>query len=118
MTLFPDFFYFFLILSIGLVMGFLFSLFYLKKQLLSTTKFGFFGSQDYKMVLLIRTDLEMSKGKIAAQCCHACLAAFVSANKGNSTQKQWLQEWQTDGQAKITLKVSSEKELQVYFYYC
>ncbi len=32
-----------------------------------------------KMVLVVRTDLEMGKGKAAAQCCHACLAAYESS---------------------------------------
>ena len=30
-----------------------------------------------KMVLVVRTDLGMTKGKAAAQCCHACLAAYT-----------------------------------------
>lgn len=34
---------------------------------------------DYKMVFLVRMDLEMGKGKVAAQCCHAVLAAYHDA---------------------------------------
>ena len=30
-------------------------------------------SRPYKMVLVIRSDLDMTAGKIAAQCCHATL---------------------------------------------
>ena len=30
----------------------------------------------YKMVLLVRTDLGMAKGKVAAQCAHAALACY------------------------------------------
>jgi hypothetical protein len=30
----------------------------------------------YKMVICVRTDLPMSKGKVAAQCCHGALAAY------------------------------------------
>jgi FtsZ-interacting cell division protein ZipA len=32
-----------------------------------------------KMVLVVRTDLEMGKGKAAAQCCHACIAAYETS---------------------------------------
>jgi hypothetical protein len=69
------------------------------------------ASDDYKMVLLIRTDLGMSKGKVAAQCCHATLAAYKSATKGNEDQRRWLYRWEAFGQAKITLKVDSEQEM-------
>ena len=31
------------------------------------------------MVLVVRTDLEMGKGKVAAQCSHATLAAYKMA---------------------------------------
>ncbi|KAJ3278726.1 Peptidyl-tRNA hydrolase protein 2, mitochondrial, partial [Rhizoclosmatium sp. JEL0117] len=34
------------------------------------------GPGEWKMVLLVRTDLDMGKGKAAAQCCHATLAAY------------------------------------------
>ena len=37
--------------------------------------------EDVKMVLVVRTDLEMTKGKAAAQCCHACLAAYRQTHK-------------------------------------
>ena len=29
-----------------------------------------------KMVLVVRQDIPMTKGKAAAQCCHACLEAY------------------------------------------
>ena len=50
----------------------------------------------------------MTKGKAAAQCAHAAIAAYR-----NSLAKQpaLLEEWEADGQAKVTLKVESESEL-------
>ncbi|KAG0236134.1 hypothetical protein BGW42_004018 [Actinomortierella wolfii] len=65
--------------------------------------------EEYKMVLVIRTDLGMGKGKAAAQCCHACLANYRElAAKSPNTLKRW--EYYS-GQAKVTLKVDSEEEM-------
>lgn len=54
------------------------------------------------MVLLIRNDLKMGKGKVAAQCAHAAVAAYKSASRCN---KNVLKPWEYGGQPKITLKV-------------
>ena len=59
----------------------------------------------YKMVILVRTDLKMGVGKIAAQCCHAA----VGACRGN-TFSNWVQQ----GEAKIVLKVKNLNELKNY----
>ncbi|EGC30037.1 hypothetical protein DICPUDRAFT_11061, partial [Dictyostelium purpureum] len=63
---------------------------------------------DCKQVLIIRTDLGMTKGKIIAQCCHATLGA---RQKALSTNKKELLQWEVFGAAKITLKANSEAEL-------
>ena len=39
------------------------------------------AGEDMKMVLVARTDLDMGKGKMAAQCGHATLAAYKIAAK-------------------------------------
>ncbi|KAH7883889.1 peptidyl-tRNA hydrolase PTH2-domain-containing protein [Phlebopus sp. FC_14] len=62
--------------------------------------------QKCKLVLVVRTDLEMAKGKIAAH--HATLACYKALMK---TNLQLVQHWERTGQAKITLKASSEDEL-------
>ncbi|EZA50364.1 Peptidyl-tRNA hydrolase 2, mitochondrial [Ooceraea biroi] len=62
---------------------------------------------NYKLVLLIRTDLKMGKGKVAAQCSHAAVAAYKSATKYPKILRAWVES----GQPKITLKVDSENEL-------
>ena len=58
-----------------------------------------------KQVIVIREDLKMGKGKIAAQASHASLLAFLKA--GILKRKKWLKE----GMKKVVLKVSSEKEI-------
>ncbi|KAJ3078505.1 hypothetical protein HK102_004461, partial [Quaeritorhiza haematococci] len=63
---------------------------------------------DCKMVLVIRTDLEMTKGKVAAQCSHATLANYKAMMK---TDPQTLAIWERNGQTKVTLKIKSEEEM-------
>ncbi|KAM9982133.1 hypothetical protein ACTFIY_004424 [Dictyostelium cf. discoideum] len=63
---------------------------------------------DCKQVLVIRTDLGMTKGKIIAQCCHASLGARQKALKDS---KKVLRQWENFGCAKITLKANSKEEL-------
>lgn len=58
---------------------------------------------DYaKLVLIVRNDLKMGKGKVAAQCAHAAVAAYKQAKKHPAV----LKSWENCGQTKITLKVS------------
>lgn len=60
-----------------------------------------------KLVLVVRTDLKMGKGKIIAQCAHAAVEAYKSALKHPSI----LRNWEHSGQMKITVKVNNEDEL-------
>ncbi|XP_058059726.1 probable peptidyl-tRNA hydrolase 2 [Anopheles bellator] len=63
---------------------------------------------EFKMVLVVRTDLKMTKGKIGAQCGHAAVGAFESAMKKTPGA---VRKWQHSGQAKIALKVDNETEM-------
>ncbi|VVC98082.1 peptidyl-tRNA hydrolase 2, mitochondrial-like [Leptidea sinapis] len=65
--------------------------------------------EEYKLVLVVRTDLNMSKGKIAAQCGHAAVGAYEKALKKDP---EGLKSWQMTGQAKIALKTDSVDEIQ------
>ncbi len=62
----------------------------------------------YKQVIVFRSDLKMSKGKIAAQAGHAAVSAAEEARKHF---KEWWKAWMKEGQCKIAVKVKSEKEL-------
>ena len=59
-----------------------------------------------KLALVVRTDLGMGRGKIAAQVAHAAVAA-VLANGGSRDFAAWLAE----GQPKVVLKVASAEQL-------
>ena len=65
--------------------------------------------QPLKMVLVARTDLKMGKGKIAAQCCHAAVQCVQFAA---DSAPHLLEQWdETNGSAKVVVKVESEAEL-------
>jgi len=62
----------------------------------------------YKQVIVVRSDLEMTQGKIAAQAAHAAVSAAEEARK---LHPRWWKAWLKEGQCKITVKTGSEKEL-------
>ncbi len=64
--------------------------------------------ENMKQVIAIRTDLDMGKGKIAAQVGHACVLGAENVRKSHP---DWFKEW-WDGQEKVVVKVSSLKELE------
>ncbi len=65
-----------------------------------------------KLVLIVRTDLGMTKGKMAAQAAHAALACY-KALLSSSSSSSLLHRWEATGQAKIALQVGGEEELQL-----
>ncbi|HLD76036.1 MAG TPA: peptidyl-tRNA hydrolase Pth2 [Candidatus Norongarragalinales archaeon] len=63
----------------------------------------------FKQALIVRTDLGMGKGKIAAQCAHGSIAAYLKADERDA------QAWADSGMEKVVLKVAGEKELVLIF---
>jgi len=61
-----------------------------------------------KQVILVRTDLKMDKGKMAAQCCHASVEAVLQSHQDD------IEEWRSEGMKKVILKVSSLPALIKY----
>jgi peptidyl-tRNA hydrolase, PTH2 family len=60
----------------------------------------------HKLVLVVRTDLGMGRGKIAAQVAHAAVTAALAARGGRD-----FRAWLLEGQPKVVLKVGSAEEL-------
>ncbi|EFR03937.1 peptidyl-tRNA hydrolase 2 [Nannizzia gypsea CBS 118893] len=70
------------------------------------------NTDEVKLVLVVRTDLGMGKGKIAAQCSHATLACYkYYFNK--SPDSPILKRWERQGQAKVALQAKTEEDLLV-----
>jgi peptidyl-tRNA hydrolase, PTH2 family len=61
--------------------------------------------QQYKQLILVRADLQLPKGKLAAQAAHASVEATLRAGPDE------VRHWRNEGMAKIVLKVQDEKEL-------
>ena len=62
----------------------------------------------YKMVVLVRKDLNMSSGKISAQVAHASVEAVLRSDKED------ISNWRSEGMKKIILKVPDKISLIKY----
>ena len=60
---------------------------------------------DMKLVILVRQDLKLPKGKLAVQAAHAAVETTLKSGKTK------VSAWRAEGQKKIVLKVKDEKEL-------
>ncbi|KAL8661440.1 MAG: hypothetical protein Q9168_008386 [Polycauliona sp. 1 TL-2023] len=69
--------------------------------------------EECKLVLVVRTDLGMGKGKIAAQASHATLACYRALSSTfPSSLNPVLKQWERTGQAKVVLQAKTEEELE------
>lgn len=62
------------------------------------------------MVFVVRNDLKMGKGKIAAQVAHAAVSNILLC-LSNNKWREIMENWLNEGQPKVVLKVESEVEL-------
>lgn len=65
-------------------------------------------SEELKLVLVVRKDLSMGKGKVAAQCSHAAVGAYKQLQRRNP---DILQQWEYYGQPKVVVKTDDEESL-------
>ena len=63
---------------------------------------------EMKQVVVVRTDLGMGRGKIAAQAGHACV---LGAEQARASHPRWFSDWWS-GQAKVVLRVPGPRELE------
>ena len=65
-------------------------------------------SNEMKLVIVVRTDLGLSKGKLAVQVAHASVNCAVQAR---TSRRRLYDEWYRGGQKKIVAKASTMREL-------
>ena len=69
---------------------------------------------DYRMYILINTDLKMGKGKIAAQAGHG--VQFVTERMIKSEPQLW-KKYKASGMRKIVLKATQQLMMDMYLKY-
>ncbi|KAK3737515.1 hypothetical protein QZH41_010627, partial [Actinostola sp. cb2023] len=62
-------------------------------------------SGEYKMVLVVRQDLRMGKGKVAAQCSHAAVGLCTQLL---NNKPKVLIKWENSASPKVVVKAPDE----------
>ena len=68
------------------------------------------GEMQFKLAIVVRDDLKMSPGKLAAQVAHAAVTCALEAK---ARKPKWFAEWYSEGQRKVVLRVRDLEELKV-----
>ncbi len=67
--------------------------------------------EEIKMVVVVRKDLDLGKGKMAAQAAHAAVTSAMYAMKH---EKKMFHKWISEGQKKVVLRAENLKVLYSY----
>jgi len=62
---------------------------------------------EYKMVIVTRSDLSLSAGKLAAQVSHAAVTCTLLTKKH---KPEWFTKWQREGAKKVVVKIETLEE--------
>ena len=65
---------------------------------------------DYKMVIVVRKDLDLSPGKLAVQVAHAAVECSLLSKR---KKPSWFKAWREQGSKKVVVKVDSLEDLYV-----
>ena len=63
---------------------------------------------DHKLVVAVRSDLELSRGKLAVQVAHASVMAAFDAK---AHHRKWFSDWWAEGQKKVVVKGGTLSDL-------
>jgi PTH2 family peptidyl-tRNA hydrolase len=66
-------------------------------------------ASDTKVVIVVRLDLDISRGKTAVQVAHA---AVMCALESRVKAKPWFDRWMDGGQRKVVVKAQDLKQLR------
>ena len=66
------------------------------------------GTWRYKLVIVVRADVKLSAGKLAAQVAHAAVDCALEAQEH---ERKVFAAWYAEGQRKVVLKVADEPAL-------
>ncbi len=69
-------------------------------------------AEEIKQVIIVRKDIKMGIGKLAAQVGHAAVMSYLEASREND---KIAEEWLKTGGKKIVLKVENEESLRKLF---
>lgn len=67
------------------------------------------GAMEYKLVVAVREDLDLSKGKMAVQVAHAAVTAALEAKAAHA---KWFHAWIDEGQKKVVVRARDLEELR------
>ena len=67
------------------------------------------GPMEFKLVIAVREDLDLSKGKMAVQVAHAAVSAALEAK---ANHPKWFRAWMDEGQKKVVVGVWDLEELK------
>ncbi len=65
-------------------------------------------SSAFKQVIVVRRDLKLGRGKLAAQVAHASLTAYLEAAR---LRPEWASRWLETGQRKVVVAAKNLDEL-------
>ena len=66
-------------------------------------------NEEFNMVIVVRSDIKLSPGKMAAQVAHAAVNCALSAKKNH---KDYFDAWYDEGQKKVVVKAKNLEELR------
>lgn len=68
------------------------------------------GGMRHKLVVAVRSDLELSRGKLAVQVAHAAVMAALDAK---ARHRKAFSDWYDEGQKKVVVKAADLQELHL-----
>jgi PTH2 family peptidyl-tRNA hydrolase len=63
---------------------------------------------DHKLVVAVRQDLDLSRGKLAVQVAHAAVMATLEAK---ARHRRWFAAWVAEGQKKVVVRAAGVEDL-------